>query len=377
MRPCRSRGGSLMCEVLVGVFQRRRGGVIPGGSTLFEKGTARWVQNYELWRKEWKVQETSRHDLRYDVVVVGGGSAGLSAALVLGRSRRRTLVLDAGEPRNAPSSGVHGFFSRDGIPPRELLRIAREQLEAYPGVEVRSARADGARGRDGDFEVILDDGSVVRTRKLRLSTGVVDELPEKPGFKGLWGRGVYHCPYCHDWEVRDRPLAVLNSGEGAAEHAALIRNWSRDLVLLTDGPANLNEERRRTLRALDIPVREARISYLEGDPGEAAGGLRRIHVEDGSSLEREGIFYVPPQRQGSELAQMLGCEIVAMGQAPAGVKGDPTTRETSVAGGYVAGDAGNAVQSALLAAASGANAAFFVNHSLVADEVAAAVGAAV
>ena len=140
--------------------------------------------------------------------------------------------------------------------------------------------------------------------------------------------------------------------------------------------ANLDEEGLRTLRALDVPLREERISHLEGDPGGAAGGLRRIHFEDGSSLEREGLFYVPPQRQGSELAKMLGCEIGPMGQAPAGVKSDPTTRETSVAGVYVAGDAGNAVQSALLAAASGANAAFFVNHSLVADEVAAAVGVA-
>jgi thioredoxin reductase len=129
-------------------------------------------------------------------------------------------------------------------------------------------------------------------------------------------------------------------------------------VLLTDGPANLNDEGRRTLRALDIPVREERISHLEGEQGGAAGGLMRIHFEDGSSLEREGLFYVPSQRQGSELAQMLGCEIVAMGQAPAGVKADPTTRETSVAGVYVAGDAGNAVQSALLAAGSGAKAAY-------------------
>ena len=323
-----------------------------------------------------EAQETDRHDLRYDVVVVGGGSAGLSAALVLGRSRRRALVLDAGEPRNGPSSGVHGFLSRDGIPPKELVKIGREQLQPYPSVEVRSARATGARGENGDFEVILDDGAVVRARKLLLATGVVDDLPDKPGFEEFWGRGVYHCPYCHGWEVRDRPLAVLNSGERAAERAAFIRNWSRDLVLLTDGPANLNEEGRRTLRALGIPVREERISYLEGDPGVAAGGLRRIHFEDGSSLAREGLFYVPPQRQGSELAEMLGCEIVAMGQAPAAVKADPTTRETSVAGVYVAGDAGNAVQSALLAAASGANAAFFVNHSLVAGEVAAAVGAA-
>ena len=148
-----------------------------------------------------------------------------------------------------------------------------------------------------------------------------------------------------------------------------------------DGPAKLDEEERRTLLALDIPLREERISYLEGDLGGVAGGLRRIHFEDGSSLEREGLFfYVPPQRQGSELwPRCSAARVVAMGQAAAGVKGDVTTRrETSVVGVYVAGDAGNAgpLQSALVGAASGANAAFFVNHSLVADEVGAALGAA-
>src|SRR5215210_3644775 len=265
---------SLAGPCLEAIARRVRGG-IPGGSTLFEKDTAWWIPSYERWRKEREVQETGRHDLEYHVVVVGGSSAGLSAALVLGRSRRRTLVLDASEPRNAPSAGVHGFFSRDGIPPEELLRIGREQLQPYPSVEVRSARVSGTSGENGDFEVILDDGAVVRARKLLLATGVVDELPDKPGFKEFWGRGVYHCPYCHGWEVRDRPLAVLNSGEGAADRAAFIRNWSRDLVLLTDGPANLNEQGRRTLRALDIPVREERISYLEGVPDGSDRGLRR------------------------------------------------------------------------------------------------------
>lgn len=177
------------------MFRRRVGGGIPGGSTLFEKGTVRWVRSYDLCRKERKVQERHRRDLQYDVVVVGGGSAGLSAALVLGRSRRRTLVVDAGEPRNAPSSGVHGFFSRDGIPPKELLKIGRQQLEPYPSVEVRcSARVTGTSGENGDFEVILDDGAVVRARKLLLATGVVDELPDKPGFRVVLVKRSLHDP---------------------------------------------------------------------------------------------------------------------------------------------------------------------------------------
>src|SRR3712207_4019332 len=229
-----------------------------------------------------------------------------------------------------------------------IRRPPRSTLFPYTTLfrsEVRSAWVTGASGENGDFEVILDDGAAVRARKLLLATGVVDELPDKLGFEEFWGRGVYHCPYCHGWEVRDRPLEVLNSGEGAADRAALIRNWSRDLVLLTDGPGNLSEEGRRTLRALDIPVREERISYLEGAPGGASVVLSRNFLEDDSFLELEGLFYVPPQLQGSVLARVLGCEIVAIVQGQAGEKSDPTTRETTVAGVYAAGDAGNAVQS--------------------------------
>ena len=250
---------------------------------------------------------------RYDSVVVGAGSAGLSAALMLGRSRRRVLVLDDGEPRNAPSSGVHYFLTRDGTPPNELLRIGREQLGPYPGVEVREARAIRSAGSDGDFEVALDDGSVVETHKILLATGVHDELPERPGFRELWGRGIYHCPYCHGWEVRDRPLAVLAKAEGLAMRATLIRNWSCDLVALTNGEPWHDPDARNRLAALGVPVKEQKILHLEGD---AERGLRRIVFDNGSEISREGLFYGPPQRQSSDLAEALGCEIGAIGPSP-------------------------------------------------------------
>ena len=304
---------------------------------------------------------------RYDVAIVGAGTAGLSAALMLGRSRRRVLVLDGGEPRNAPSSGVHYFFTRDGVPPAELLRIGREQLEPYADVEMRETIAAGAAGIDGDFTVGLGDGTTVRTRKLLLATGVGDELPETPGFREFWGRGVYHCPYCHGWEVRDRPLAVLASGEELLMRATFIRNWSRDLVALTGGAAGPDGDARDRLGALGIPLREERIARLEG--GDIADGLRRIVFEDGSEIAREGLFYGPPQRQRSDLAESLGCEIVAMGPFPAIVRTDPMTRETTVPGVYVIGDAGTMVQSAIMAAASGATAASFANHALVQGDV--------
>lgn len=310
----------------------------------------------------------------HDVVVVGGGTAGLSAALVLGRSRRRVLVLDGGEPRNALSSGVKGFLTRDGVPPLEMLEIARGQLEPYGGVELRSARAADAGRTSGGFRVALEDGSGVVARKLVLATGVADGPPERRGFRELWGRGVYNCPYCHGWEVRDRPLAVLNPTEHAAGQVALVRNWSRDLVLLTDGPAGLGEDDRRKLRALGVPVREERISHLEGDPeGEE---LRRVVFEDGASLERAGVFHVPPQRQRSPLAESLGCGIEPLGPRGTVVKNDPTTKETTVPGVYVVGDSGappSPLQSAILAAASGAQAAYFLNHALAAEDAAAEI----
>ena len=310
--------------------------------------------------------------VRYDAVIVGAGTAGLSAALVLGRSRRRVLVLDGGEPRNAPAAGVHGFFTRDGVHPGELLEIGREQLRPYDGVEYQAGRVTEVSGSDDSFGVTLEDGDEVLARKLVLATGVVDELPQRPGFWELWGRGVYHCPYCHGWEVRDRPLAVLISAERAADYALLIRNWSHDLVLLTDGAVELEEEDLRRLRVLGVPVNEKPIARLEGRE-DGSEGLWRIVFEDGTFLEREGLFYGPPQRQRSGLAEALGCEIVAMGPAMEVVKADPMTRETSVPGVYVAGDAGPPPQSVVMAAASGASAAAFLNHTLCGEDADAEV----
>ena len=314
---------------------------------------------------------------RYDAVVVGAGTAGLSAALVLGRSGRKVLVLDGGGPRNAPADASHGFFTRDGVHPGEMLRIGREQLEAYPDVEYRSGRATDASGTDGAFELALEDGEVVAARKLVLATGVLDELPERPGFRELWGKGVYHCPYCHGWEVRGRPLAVLARPGAAFERVALIRNLSRDLALLTDGEGGLSEDDRKKLDALSVPVYEERISRLEGDPARPGGGLEQIVFEGGATLEREGIFYVPPQRQRSGLAGSLGCELSAPVPTVEFVKADPMTRETSIAGVYSVGDTvAGPGQSVVLASASGAAAAYVLNHALARrdaeDEVATA-----
>ena len=162
----------------------------------------------------------------YDVVVVGGGPAGLSAALVLGRARRRVAVVDAGAPRNAPAAHMHGYLSRDGLPPAELLAVGRAELTSY-GVELI---ADHVVAADRGFVIRLGGGRVLTARRLLIATGIRDELPDIPGVRERWGRDLLHCPYCHGWEVRDQPLGVLGTQPAAAEHALLVRQWSADVI---------------------------------------------------------------------------------------------------------------------------------------------------
>jgi len=228
----------------------------------------------------------------YDAVIVGGGPAGLSAALLLGRSRRRVLVIDAGEPRNAPAAEAHSFFTRDGTPPGELLRIGREQAEGY-GVEVRAGRVADVSRADGGFEVEMEDGGRVAGRRLVLASGVVDELPEIEGVRERWGKSVFHCPYCHGYEVRDRPLAFLADGATAMEAAGLILGWTRDVVLCTNGPSGLAEADCEKLARHGVALREEPVVRLEG----AGDSLERIVFASGELREL---------RRGSEPRHTIG-----------------------------------------------------------------------
>lgn len=290
----------------------------------------------------------------YDVIVVGGGTAGLSAALVLGRARRRTLVLDGGSPRNAPSPAAHGVFTRDGTPPGELLAIARAQLEPYVDVEVRVVAATSAGREGGSFLVGLADGGAARGRRLLLAVGVRDVLPPIEGLAALWGRGVLHCPYCHGWEVRDRPLAVLAQGGLAMELVPLLLQWSRDLVLCTNGPSGLCAADADALARHGVPVIETPITRLEGKDG-----LERIVFADGRVEARRGLFLKPPQAVASDLPRALGCAMTEAGHIA--VQAD---HQTSVAGVYAAGDAASPFQQVVLAAAAGALAAIRLNRDL-------------
>ena len=293
----------------------------------------------------------------FDVVVVGAGTAGLSAALVLGRACRRTLLLGTGEPRNAPATAAHGVFTRDGTPPTELLVIGRDQLRPYTSIELRSSAAADAQPVQDGFEVSVSDGAPVRGRNLLLAYGVVDELPKVEGMQELWGKSVLHCSYCHGWEMRDEPLALYGRGDAGVELAQQLLGWSRDLVLCTDGPAELADEQREQLARHGVAIHEEPISRLVG----ARGVLHRIVFSDGSSLSRRAMFLQPAQRLRSDLATRLGCTIEF------GLIRTDEWGQTSVAGVYAAGDAATPIQQLIHAAASGATAAIGISRSLLAE----------
>jgi thioredoxin reductase len=298
----------------------------------------------------------------YDVVIVGGGPAGLSAALILGRARKRVLLCDAGPPRNAAAERVHGFVTRDGIPPREFRRVAREQIAAYPSVEVRDARALAVSGQQGAFRVEVEGGDV-GARRVILAVGMVDVMPDLPGFRELWGKGIFQCPYCHGWEVRDRAFGALVESAPMMDFGLLLEGWSRDVVLFTNGAFEVPGEARERLARAGVGLEERRIRRLIGVEGGAHGPhLEAVELEDGTRVAREVLFARPQQRQ-PEIVQRLGLGLDDMGY----VRVDDH-RQTSVRGVYAAGDVTTPMQSAILGASSGAQAAYMLNHELSVED---------
>ena len=293
-----------------------------------------------------------------DCIVVGAGPAGLSAALILGRCLRRVVVLDTDRPRNAASSALHGFLTRDGTSPRHLLRIARQQLSPYKTVRLLRKEATRARCVARGFEVTLADGSRMRCRKLLLATGVVDEVPPIEGLAPLYGRSVFHCPYCDGWESRERPIVVYSRSSNGVGLAIELLIWSRDIVLCTDG-VSLPRRHLDRLKKYAIPWRRERVRRLEG----AHGRLRRVVFVDGQTLDREVMFFSAGQRQASNLARQLGCAFTSRGAVRTG-----TYEASDVSGVYVAGDASRLVQLAIVAAAEGAQAAFAINTDLIKED---------
>jgi thioredoxin reductase len=300
-------------------------------------------------------------ETNWDVIIVGGGPAGLSAALTLGRCRRRVLLCDAGQPRNRFSDHLHAYLTRDGTAPAELLELGRHELRTYPSVTLRQVQVIDAACDGGEFAITLESGDIEKARKLLLATGVVDHLPVIDGIEPLYGKSVHHCPYCDGWEWRDQALAVYGRGDGkGAGLALMLLQWSRDVVLLTDGPAQLSTEERTRLDANGVRVFEAPIARLEGE----AGKLQRIVFSGAETIERAAMFFNTGQHQRSPLASRLGCDFTDNG----GIVAEEHQVETSVAGLYAAGDATRDVQLVVVAAAEGVKAAFAINKALLAED---------
>ncbi len=288
-----------------------------------------------------------------DVVIVGGGPAGLSAALVLGRARKKVLLCDAGVPRNAAAEHIQGFVTRDGTPPAEFRSIGREQLQPYD-VECQNTRVRSVERIGSRFQVLLEGGRTVETRRVLLATGMVDEVPELPGYRELWGKSIFQCPYCHGWEVRDQAFGVLATAEPFLDFGLFLTGWSQDVVVFTDGALAVPAEQRLRLERAGVRLEERRIRQLLARDEH----LQAVELEDGARVARQVLFARPPQHQ-TQLVRQLGLALNEQGF----VRVDEH-KATSVQGVHAAGDLTTPLQGALIAAAEGAMAGYMMNHAL-------------
>lgn len=308
-------------------------------------------------------------DNMWDCIIVGGGAAGLSAALVLGRARRRTLLVDAGAQSNLAAHGIGGLLGHDGRSPAELYETGRRELAQYPSVEVRTGEVVAGERSDDGFMLQLADGGCERARRVLLASGMDYRPPELAGLDGLWGGSAFHCPFCHGWEMRDQPLAVLARGPRAVHSALLLRGWSDDIVVLTDGPGDLEDDDRARLTAAGITLDERRVAELAADNGE----LSAVVFTDGTRVARKGVLVATTLHQRSALADQLGVDSAdptPVAQNPVAVDG---FYRTTAPGVFAAGDLSAQMPQVAAAIASGSHAAAAVVQSLMADEYGLAV----
>ncbi|MFD8964766.1 NAD(P)/FAD-dependent oxidoreductase [Streptomyces sp. NPDC059568] len=311
---------------------------------------------------------------RWDVVVVGGGAAGLSGALTLARARRSVLVIDAGLPRNAPASHVHTYLAREGTPPSRLLATGREEVTGYGGEIAEGSAVAAERLADGGFRVALADGSAVTARKLLVTTGLVDELPPVPGLAERWGREVLHCPYCHGWEVRDQPIGVLATGPMAVHQALLWRQWSEDVTLFRHTAPEFEDEEYERLAARGVAVVDGEVSGLEITDGRLTG----VILAGGRVFSRRALAVAARFTARADFLAGLGLEAVEqeMGGQTIGsriVSGPSGT--TEIPGVWVAGNVTELTETVIGSAAAGVRAAAAINADLIAEETREAVAA--
>jgi thioredoxin reductase len=291
----------------------------------------------------------------YDAIIIGGGPAGLSAALVLARARRSVLVCDNGRQRNRWSRAMHGYLTRDGISPRDFIKLAQAEASGY-GVEIQHTTVRNARRVDDVFEIAIEDDTTCRGRRLLIATGVADKLPPISNIEDFYGLSVHHCPYCDGWEHRGARIAVYAKKAGPA---LALKTWSPDVILFTDGHTRFAQLDQDKLARAAITVMKQKIASLQGADGVMTG----IALENGDVIARDALFFSTGQSQACDIATGLGCVLNKRGTIDTNKLG-----LVNVPGLYAAGDATHDVQLVIVAAAEGAKAALAINESLQREE---------
>lgn len=296
----------------------------------------------------------------YDCAIIGGGPAGLNAALVLGRARRSVALIDSNSPRNAVTHASHGFITRDGVTPAEFRRVAYEEVRRYPFVEHLPTEVVALNRTESGFEVLDSSGLRLQARKVILATGVKEIFPEIEGFYPLYGKSLFNCPYCDGWELQDQPLVVVSEYPSILHMTTLILNWSKDLLVCTNGKASLSDEQKQRLQAKGIVVIEQPVAAFIGQNGQ----LEHVRFADGTQVPRAGGFVTPQFVQSAPFGEQLGCARTEAG----GIRTDERGR-TSVPGLYAAGDASYFTPSQVIyAAADGSRTAMSVNMDLTEED---------
>lgn len=295
----------------------------------------------------------------FDVIVLGGSYAGLSAAMALGRSLRRVLIIDSGKPCNRQTPHSHNFLTQDGETPEKISAISREQALAYSTVSLHHGIAVSGRKNENGFEIVTDKGESFGCRKLIIATGIVDEMPDIPGFAGCWGISVLHCPYCHGYEVSGKTLGVLGNGDMVYEFCKLISNWSKNLIVMTNGKSALSEEQTRQILHKGFRIIETPIERLE----HKNGYIDKVHFIDGRQEKFTAVFARTANRQHCDIPAQLNCAFTEHGLIQV-----DEFQKTSVGGVYAAGDSATHFRAVSIAVATGTKAGAVVNKELIDED---------